>query len=133
MKNTVPRALKNWFIVHFILDLLFAIPLFLFPDSFLSLLGWEVVDPVTARMVAAALFGIGIESLISRNATADSYRTMLMLKMIWSLASVTGITIGLISGSFGIFLTGCFLLAIFVGFNILWTYWYIYLTRPVKS
>ena len=63
----IPRGLKLWFIVHFVADVAFAIPLFVLPRRFLTLLGWTAVDPITTRMVAAALLGIGIESLLSRN------------------------------------------------------------------
>lgn len=121
----VPITLKKWFIVHFIADTLFAVPMFLFPVPFLTLLGWQLVDPITTRMVAAALFAIGIESLLSRNAPRDSFRTMLSLKIIWSSVAIIGLLIGLISGLFSILVVGISLLLIFISFNILWTYWFI--------
>ncbi|GAG91612.1 unnamed protein product, partial [marine sediment metagenome] len=62
----VPTALKKWFIVHFITDMVFAIPLMIIPELFLNLMGWITVDPVSSRIVAAALFGIGIESFLVR-------------------------------------------------------------------
>lgn len=34
----VPKSLKNWFIVHFIIDYIFGIPLLIFPVTFLSFL-----------------------------------------------------------------------------------------------
>lgn len=123
--RNVPNKLKIWFFVHFIMDISFAIPMFLFPINFLSLLGWKVVDPITTRMVAAALFAIGIESLISRNSSIDSYKSMLMLKIIWSSTAIVGIFINLITVQFTIFLTGLSLLFIFIVFNIVWTYWYL--------
>ncbi len=89
----VPRSLRLMFVVHFVADLLFAIPLFFFPVRFLSALGWTAVDPVATRIVAAALFGIGIQSLLSRNASADAFRELLGLKMIWSATAAIGIAI----------------------------------------
>ncbi len=71
MSKSVPNALRIWFVIHFIADISFALPMFLFPIKFLSLLGWINVDPIAARLVAAALFGIGIESLLGRNATVE--------------------------------------------------------------
>ena len=126
---SVPRALRNWFVIHFIADITFAIPMFLFPVSLLSFLGWQQVDPITARMVAAALFGIGIESLLSRNASKESFQTMLSLKIIWSSAAIIGLALGLLSGSFTIAAVGISLLIIFILFNILWTYWFIKLRK----
>jgi len=68
----VPKSLRVWFVIHFVADLLFALPLFFAPVFTLKLFGWETVDPATSRLVAAALFGIGIESLLGRNASADA-------------------------------------------------------------
>ncbi|MBI9097649.1 MAG: hypothetical protein JEY91_04185 [Spirochaetaceae bacterium] len=125
----VPRSLKMWFVVHFFADILFAIPMFFLPVKFFTALGWEQIDPIATRMVAAALFGIGIESLLSRNATIDSFKTMLSLKIIWSTAALAGLSWGLIAGVFGNTLVGISLLGIFILFNILWTYWYIRLNK----
>lgn len=119
----IPRRLRFWFVVHFAADVLFAVPLFIFPVQFLTRLGWSTVDPITARMVAAALFGIGIESLLSRNAGGESYKTMLTLKIIWSSAAIIGLTIALVNNLFGIQLVGLGILLVFVLFNLLWVYW----------
>lgn len=123
--KSVPIGLRRWFIVHFVADMLFAIPMFFIPIVFFTYLGWQTVDPIATRMVAAALFSIGIESLLSRNASRDSFKTMLSLKIIWSTAAVIGLTMGLISGLFSIVAIGVSLLMVFVLFNILWTYWYL--------
>ena len=80
----VPVWLRRWFVVHFVADWIFALPLFVAPRAFLGLLGWTEVDPVSARLVAAAHFGIGTESLLNRNGTVESFRSMLNLKIIWS-------------------------------------------------
>ncbi len=61
----VPNSLRTWFVIHFIADMLFGIPLLFFPEFVLPLLGWGVVDPISTRVVGAALMGIGIE-VVSR-------------------------------------------------------------------
>ncbi len=127
--NKVHKKLKMWFVIHFILDISFAIPLFIIPVTFLNLLGWKVVDPITTRMVAAALFAIGIESFLSRHSSMDSYKTMLMLKIIWSSTAIIGLFIGLISGHFTLLISGVALLLIFIIFNIVWTYWYLKIVK----
>ncbi len=78
----VPDRLRFWFVVHFIVDMLFAIPLFVAPEWLLILFGWDRVDPLTSRLVAAALFGIGIESFLGRGAGIEAFRGMLNLKLI---------------------------------------------------
>lgn len=124
-KRQVPDALRKWFIVHFAADMLFAIPLMVMPQLFLTILGWQTVDPIAARMASAALFGIGIESLLSRNSSPDSFRTMLRLKIIWSSSALLGLAIGLVMGYFGMPITGISLLVIFLLFDILWVYWFV--------
>ncbi len=119
----ITKALKGWFIVHFIVDTIFAIPLFFAPVFLLTLLNWKSIDPLMARMVAAALFGIGIESLLCIKLGKDAFKAMLNLKIIWSFAAITGFTIGLIQGLFGYPAVGIGLLLIFVAFNVLWIYW----------
>ena len=68
-ENNVPRNLRRWFVIHFVADILFAIPLLLIPETILPFFGWTVVDPITSRLVGAALLGIGTESLLGRNAS----------------------------------------------------------------
>jgi hypothetical protein len=120
---TVPIALRRWFVVHFVADVVFAVPLFLAPARFLELFGWQTIDPIAARLVAAALFGIGIESLLGRNADVESFRTMLNLKIIWSAAAVIGIGWSLLEGAQGGPIAGWAVFGIFAGFHGLWVYW----------
>lgn len=119
----VPPALRVWFVIHFAADILFALPLLVMPEAFLHALGWQVVDPFTARIAAAALLGVGIESLLGRNAGRESFRTMLNLKIIWSLMCVVGIAVSLLQGAQGRPPMAWGFLAVFVAFNVLWTSW----------
>ena len=120
---TVPKGLKTWFVVHFVVDLLFAIPLMIAPVAALTLLGWETIDPFTTRIVAAALFGIGIESWLGRNAGLEAFRGMLNLKVIWSSAVIIGLVWSLLDGYQGDLFFPLLILALFLVFNIVWVYW----------
>ncbi len=128
-KTEIPISLRRWFIVHFIADTLFAVPLFIVPTLLLNLLNWQNIDPLMARMVAAALFGIGIESLLCIKLGKDAFIAMLNLKIIWSFAAITGFIIGLGKGLFGYPAVGVALLLIFGSFNILWIYWRLYFKK----
>ncbi|MBT3275233.1 MAG: hypothetical protein HN368_18915 [Spirochaetales bacterium] len=119
----VPRILRLFFIFHFALDILFAIPMFIAPVRFLGFLGWINIDPVASRLVAAALFGIGIESLIGCRASADSFLSLLNLKIIWSVAAVAGILISIAEMGWAPPFALWLFLAIFTGFNALWIFW----------
>lgn len=128
-KTQIPQSIKKWFVVHFIADTLFAVPLFIAPVFLLKILNWQIIDPLMARMVAAALFGIGIESLLCIKLGTDAFIAMLNLKIIWSFAAITGLIIGLIQGLFGSTVVGLVLLLIFTAFNILWIYWRLYFKK----
>ena len=122
-QTVVPKALKTWFVIHFLTDMFFAIPLMVAPNWILGIFGWSSIDPFTARLASAALFGIGIESFLARDANLEIYRSMLNLKVIWSLGAVTGILLSLIQGAQDRPWFAWVILSIFVGFNIVWVYW----------
>jgi hypothetical protein len=117
----VSKGLRNWFVIHFILDVMFGIPLILAPVPILSLVGWSTIDPIMARLVGAALMGIGIESLLGRKADTQAYQGMLNLKIIWSGAAIIGFVLSILTGyqPWGIW----FLLVIFAVFNVIWVYY----------
>ncbi len=129
VRSEVPQALRKWFLIHFVVDIIFAIPLMFAPVYFLSSLGWQVVDPVASRLVAAALFGIGIESLLSYKAPVATYQGMLNLKIIWSFAAAAGLILSLLQHSQGGPIALWLLLLVFLFFNALWVFWKIKLGR----
>lgn len=116
-RSLVPRSLRTWFVVHFWADLLFALPLFFAPRQFLGLLGWPAVDPIATRLVAAALFGIGIQSLIGRDEDAETFKALLNLKVVWSATATLGILWSQLEGGPPL---GWGFAAVFAGFNIVW-------------
>jgi len=126
----VPKSLRFWFIVHFVIDIIFAIPLLLVPEFTLSLLGWTTVDPMLSRLAGAALMGIGLESLLGHKANAQVFCAMLNLKIIWSLSAIFGIGFSLIQGGP---IMGWIFLIIFAAFCCLWIYYRIKLHRTIKE
>lgn len=126
----VPSALRTWFVIHFVADILFAIPLLVAPVLFLETFGWTEVDPISARLVGAALVGIGVESLLGRNAEAGSFLTMLRLKILWSGTATLGILASMLQGAPTM---GWAFFAIFAAFNGVWTYWFLRLKRQPET
>jgi hypothetical protein len=133
MENEVPRALSFWFVVHFAIDMLVALPLFLFPEWILESAGWEEIDPLLTRVVAAAFFAIGIESLIAQKTTLQGFKNMLDLKIIWSLSAMAGIGWAMISGIQGRPPLGWVALGTFALFHILWIYWRIRIGKLLST
>jgi hypothetical protein len=123
----VPSSLRRWFVVHCVVDVLAAVPLFLAPRELLSLLGWTAIDPMAARLVAAALFGIGIESYLGRNASVESFRGMLRLKVIWSATALLGALWSRLEGGP---VAGWAVVAIFVVFHSVWLRYWLQLRTP---
>lgn len=119
--SLVPSSLRTWFVIHFIADALFSIPLFIAPVKSLQMFGWTSIDPVATRLVASAFFAIGTTSLLTRNADASSYRSLLILKLIWSAMALVGLLLTIANGApaFAWVAVG-----IFVVFLSVWTYYY---------
>ena len=95
----VPATLRLWFLVHFVVDVVAAVPLLVAPEELLPRLGWTAVDPVSARLVGAALMAIGVQSWRTRNAGAVVYRAMLGLKVIWSATAILGLSLAIARGA----------------------------------
>lgn len=126
-KDAVPESLRRWFVVHFVADLLFAVPMIVAPEATLRLFGWHTVDPVTTRLVGAALVGIGGQSLLGRGEGREVFRAMLTLKCLWSGAAVVGLAASLAQGAPAM---AWAFLAIFLTFAAIWNYYRVTLARP---
>src|ERR1700689_2303115 len=94
----VSSALRTWFVVHCIADVLFAVPLLVAPVAFLTLLGWHCVDPIASRLVGAALMGIGVQSFLGRGEGLATFRAMLNLKILWSAFATLGLLVSQLQG-----------------------------------
>jgi len=114
----VPAALRTWFVVHAAVDVIAAVPLLIAPDLALRALGWSCVDPAATRLVGAALLAIGGQSFLTRNAGVETYRALLGLKVIWSLAAALGLLIAVGNGAPP---AAWAFLSIFIAFAGVWT------------
>ncbi len=129
----VPAALRIWFLGHFAIDMVVGLPLFFAPREVLGLLGWMAIDPFAARLTAAALMGIGIESFLGRNAGREAFKGMLQLKLIWSAAAAVGLAWSTLEGNLKYPVIGWLLTTTFVAFHALWWYWLLRLKRKATE
>ena len=118
--KAVPNSLRTWFFIHFLFDYLFGIPLLFFPKQFLILFGFPVIDFFAARLVGAALLGIGGVSLLSNKTGFETYNSLLNLKIIWSLSAIIGI---LITMSQSYLAAEWLFFFIFLVFSLIWIYY----------
>jgi hypothetical protein len=113
----IPKSLRVWFTIHFIVDMLFAIPLIVFPTTFLSFFGFTG-ELMFARLVGAALIGIGGASYFTQK--KESFKIMLQLKLLWSGAAIVAILWSIIEGTS---VWAWLFLVIFCGFFGVWMYY----------
>jgi len=118
--DLIPKGLRTWFVIHFAADVLFAIPLLFFPQALLNLFSWGTYDPIMTRLVGAALMGIGVESWLGRNASVESFRGMLNLKVIWASCALFAFGAGIAEGAAPI---AWILMGIFGVFWAVWVYY----------
>jgi len=120
MGENVPASLRGWFMIHFGVDMLFALPLLFFPVWTLGLFGIIESQTITARLVAAALIGIGGVSLWSYKKSKEHFESLLMLKIIWSFAAIIALLLSLLQGASAVV---WLLVVIFAVFNGIWMYY----------
>lgn len=128
--QSVPASLRIWFIVHFAVDILFAIPLILVPHETLGLFAFGTVNPFTARLVGAALAGIGGASFVVRNGGLESFNTLLSLKILWSGSAMIAIIISIYEGGP---ISQWLFFGIFVCFSVVWIYYKVRLLSAGKA
>lgn len=130
MVKSTPLQVRNWFKLHFVIDMFFALPLFFAPVSFLAFFGFEVIGSSVslARLVAAALVAIGGMSLWMNKETYQSFMVMLRLKLLWSAAATLALVWGALEGGPK---SLWFFAAIFAGFFCIWQWWYVRMQKGV--
>ncbi len=124
----VPQSLRIWFVIHYLVDMVFAIPLIFFTAKLLTSLSFGTENLILARLVGAALIGIWGTSFIMYKKSIEAYRTMLTLKLVWSGSAILAITISLLEAQLGILWLS---LLIFIVFFSIWAY-YLFKLKGIK-
>jgi hypothetical protein len=62
MEKKISSGLKNLFLVHFILAVVFGLVYLLIPVLYGKMVNWPIEDPPVYRLVGAALIGYGASS-----------------------------------------------------------------------
>jgi len=120
MSSKVPQSLRIWFLIHFFVDIIFAIPLLLIPSWILGRLSIVTTETITARLVGAALMGIGGASFFSYKKSKESYDILLTLKIIWSVTALIALALSLYAGAQNIL---WLIIGIFAIFSAVWIYY----------
>ena len=116
----IPRSLKIWLFADFVINFIFAAPSFIAPKQFAGILNLPLLDPLGARMIAAAIIAISGISLIYLNGDPLSLKTIIDIKIIWSFAAMMAVAVSLTEN---LSMTGwIMLLVFFISFGI-WIYY----------
>ena len=97
--QSISPSLRVWFVIHFVADMIFGVPLLLIPGKMLQMFGFPSDHFFFARLVGAALIGIGGSSFLARNAPIEVFRALLELKILWSVAAIFGILLSIYNGA----------------------------------
>jgi hypothetical protein len=95
----VPPSLRMWFVVDAIVDFLAAAPLLAAPELVLRRLGWTCVDPISARLVGAAMLANAAATFAGRAAGVETYRALLRAKLVWCVAGAASMFVAVGSGA----------------------------------
>ena len=117
----VPRSLRTWFQIHFIVDMIVGLPLLFAPVFMLEIFSMNAGPAFAYRVIGAAFMGIGWESLLGRNGGIEQFRGMLRLKLIWSSTAALGMSWGILNGEAPP--VAWLFVAIFAVFFLVWAYY----------
>ena len=114
----IPKSLQTWFKLHFLVDLIVGIPLIFFPGWFMGILSLPVENLFLARIIGAALLGIGGASIFCKK--KEHYEIMLILKIIWSISAILVLVYSAIVEKSLIY---WILALVFLIFSVAWIYY----------
>jgi hypothetical protein len=118
----MPKGLNITFLVHAIVSLIGGLVLLIFPGRFLQALGWAPIDPIISRMYGAALLALSWSSYRGWRATRREQVAILVeLEAALCVLVSVGILRHLIGARWPLMVW--LLLAIYVGWAIVWIFW----------
>ena len=83
----IPKSLRQWFLLHFVVDSIFAVALIFYPQQLLDLIGLQG-NVLLLRVIGAALIAIGGASFLMHKGGKKEYSIMLNFKLLWSISAV---------------------------------------------
>lgn len=85
MEKQISSGLKNLFLIHFIVAILFGVVLFLIPQVYAGLFSWELGDAGAYRVVGAAMLGFGASSWFCyKNPIWEQVKIVVIAEIVWT-------------------------------------------------
>ena len=84
MEKQSSKGLKNLFLFHFIVAIVFGLTYLLIPETFASIVQWPLRETFPYRLLGAALLGFGVSSWLAfKNPLWESVKIVVVMEIVW--------------------------------------------------
>ena len=84
MEKQSSKGLKNLFLFHFIVAIVFGLTYLLIPETFASIVQWPLRETFPYRLLGAALLGFGVSSWLAfKNQLWESVKIVVIMEIVW--------------------------------------------------
>jgi len=84
MEKQISNGLKNTFIFHFIVAIVFGLTYLLIPDTWATIVQWPLRETFPYRLLGAALLGFGVSSWLAfKNPLWESVKIVVVMEIVW--------------------------------------------------
>lgn len=113
------KGLKNLFLVHAVVGVVFGAAFLIKPGGFLLLFDWSPIDPLISRVLGAALLALAWSSYRGWQATERAQvATLLEMEAVFTVLAAVGLLRHLLFGKYLPF--AWVICAMFIAFAIAW-------------
>ena len=123
MDKQISTGLKNTFLIHFILGVLFGLVYLLIPEMWSDLINWSIPDPAPYRLLGAAVLGFGISSWLAyKDGVWAHVKIIVQAEIVWTALATLVMLWAMIFAGLPPF--GWVNTAIFAGFAVAFSLFY---------
>lgn len=119
----IPQGLKNTFLVHGILSLIFGATLFIAPKAFGQITGWPINSPTIYQLLGVFLLAFSASSLLSyKENLLEKVKIVLQMEIVLTVLGALVMLLGIILTQ--VPLIAWLYLIIFIAFAVAFIYFY---------
>ncbi len=97
MDKKIKPGLKYTFLAHFVVGLIFGLVYLLIPQTYGTMFGWPVPDPLAYRLLGAALLGFATSSILAYRETAwEKVIIVVRMEIVWLALGVLVMLYGML-------------------------------------